>query len=535
MGAQELFLLEDSEPAVNATTRYDLIAAMCAQRKAELEKIEYVSHVVQSDAYSEALTHFNSAAAQQSRKGHGSFGTLSKGLFDVEPARRALDAVYWGKTLALTDIMDCMPAKRRTEWKEQIYAGDCPEFVEENVRATIQALMADRDKFFAERVDGVFQGLSSDHVTNIPSGFRVRMILAYIFDDHGISHRNAGVICDLRAVVARIMKRGEPVHTLTEKALSEARNHAPGEWHELDGGAIRFKCFMIGTVHIQVDEEIAYELNSVLAALYPNAIPSEFRERPKRRVKRPRMFCLEQKRLPFGVLNLIANMEPKPSCGNWSCELNNYLGADKITVTEARRLLESIGGVRLYNTSDYYNFDYDPTQVLRAIMDCGSIPEHKSHQYYPTPESIGKEAAQKLDPQDGEDFLEPNAGQGNLAQFLPKMTTLAVEISALHCKILEQKGYTVVHADFLAWAKTTPKRFSKILMNPPYSQGRAQMHVEAAATLLKSKGRLVAVLPESMRGKDFLPGFDHEWSQLYENEFDGTGVSTVILTANRRT
>jgi hypothetical protein len=61
------------------------------------------------------------------------------------------------------------------------------------------------------------------------------------------------------------------------------------------------------------------------------------------------------------------------------------------------------------------------------------------------------------------------------------------------------------------------------------------MHVEAAATLLKSKGRLVAVLPESMRGKEFLPGFDHEWSQLYENEFDGTGVSTVILTANRRT
>lgn len=535
MGAQELLLQEDLEPVVNATTRFDLIASLCAQRKAELEKIEYVSSVLQSDAYSDSLCHFNNAAAQQNRKGHGSYGAVNTGLFDVIPARQALDAVYWGKALALTDVMASMPAKRRYEWKEQIYAGDCPEFVEDNVRATLQALMADRDRFFAERVDGVFQGLSSDHVTNVPQGFRVRMILAYIFDDHGICHRNAGVIGDLRSVVARIMNRGEPESALTEKALSDAYKKKPGEWHELDGGAIRFKCYMVGTVHIQVDEEIAYELNSVLASLYPNAIPSEFRERPKRRPKRPRMFCLEQKRLPFGVLNLITYLEPKRSGVSWYCELNNHLGADKITVAESRRLLESIGGVRESLGSQYYNFDYNPTQVLREIMDCGSVPESKSHQYYPTPEIIGRAAADLLDVNDGDDCLDAGAGQGGLTQFLPKMTTIAVEISALHCKILEQKGYTVVHADFLDWAKTTPKRFSRVLMNPPFSQGRAQMHVEAAATLLTSKGRLVSVLPASMQGKDFLPGFDHEWSHLYTNEFDGTGVSTVILVANRRT
>jgi hypothetical protein len=536
MGAQEIILLNEQVNVESPVTQFDLITSLCAQRNAELKQIEYVSNVIQSDAYRSSLTHYNTAAAQQSRKGASFSGTIDVRLFDVEPARKALDAVFWGKVLALTDVLESMPAKRRNEWKDLIHAGDCPEFVDDNVRATLQSLMADRDRFFAERVDGVFQALSREHVTNIPSGYRHRMILGYIFGDHGISSRNAADICDLRAVVARIMKRGEPDARLTEAALADAYHRAPGEWQELDGGAIRFKCYRVGTVHIQVDSEMACELNSVLASIYPNAIPAEFRERATRRRKTARVFYLEQKRLPFGVLNLLSYMDPKNHGGDeWTCEISNSLGADKVTVNEARRVVESIGGVKKWDNWDYFGFDYDPKPILREVMASGCIPESKSHQFYATHEKLGTIAAAHLGAKDGDDCLEPNGGQGGLAKFLPKASTIVVEISALHCKILTQKGYNTTNADFLEWAKTTSYNADKVLMNPPFSQGRAQLHVEAAAKLVKSKGRLVSILPLSMRDKDFLVGFDHEWSLPYANEFDGTGISTVMLVANRRT
>jgi hypothetical protein len=66
-------------------------------------------------------------------------------------------------------------------------------------------------------------------------------------------------------------------------------------------------------------------------------------------------------------------------------------------------------------------------------------------------------------------------------------------------------------------------------MNPPYSEGRWQAHLENAAKLVKQGGRIVAILPASAKGKDLLPGFDVDWSELFNNEFAGTSVSVVIV------
>lgn len=68
-------------------------------------------------------------------------------------------------------------------------------------------------------------------------------------------------------------------------------------------------------------------------------------------------------------------------------------------------------------------------------------------------------------------------------------------------------------------------------MNPPFSEGRAAAHVEAAAALVRKGGRLVAVLPASMRNKYSLPGFDVTWSRQLDNEFAGTSVSVAIMAA----
>lgn len=70
-------------------------------------------------------------------------------------------------------------------------------------------------------------------------------------------------------------------------------------------------------------------------------------------------------------------------------------------------------------------------------------------------------------------------------------------------------------------------------MNPPFSEGRAQLHTKAAASLLVPAGKLVAILPASHKGKLQLPGFDLTWSGTFEREFAGTSACVVLLTATR--
>jgi 16S rRNA G1207 methylase RsmC len=69
-------------------------------------------------------------------------------------------------------------------------------------------------------------------------------------------------------------------------------------------------------------------------------------------------------------------------------------------------------------------------------------------------------------------------------------------------------------------------------MNPPYSEGRALEHLEKAQSLLKETGRLVAILPSSMKEKMYFKGWQHEWTDVLANVFkeSGTSVNVVILT-----
>jgi hypothetical protein len=46
-------------------------------------------------------------------------------------------------------------------------------------------------------------------------------------------------------------------------------------------------------------------------------------------------------------------------------------------------------------------------------------------------------------------------------------------------------------------------------------------------------GRIVAILPASMMNTTPLQGFAHEWSEVYVDQFEGTSVRVVILTAFR--
>jgi hypothetical protein len=188
-------------------------------------------------------------------------------LFAIEPAVRALDASFWARAMALTDVLETMPAEKRNAWNEQIRSHKTPAFEPDSVKSTIGDLLAQRSQFFAERVDGLFRALSGEHVTNSPQGFGKRMIIAHLRTGYGtLNFDRANYIYDLRVVIAKFMGRDAPVGNVTDDDLRNMyRNGQYGEWKCFDGGAFRMRLYIKGTAHLEVHPDIAYRLNQVLA------------------------------------------------------------------------------------------------------------------------------------------------------------------------------------------------------------------------------------------------------------------------------
>lgn len=520
----------------------DAIDSLLGRYNSMRGKINDLHQFVVGDGHAGALGYF----LEGNNKDSGRYGSITvERLFGLEGAVAALNASYWGQALALTDVYDAMPQKRRNEWNEQIREHKAPDFEESTVRATLNDLLGARSKFFAERVDGIFRALSGEHVTNSPAAFGKRMIVARMITCYDtIDHDRSGYLNDLRCVIAKFMGREEPGHGSTGPLLEVLRRNT-GEWHSIDGGAFKMRLYKKGTAHVEVHPDMAWRLNAVLASLYPSAIPASFRTKPKRRTKE---FQMIGRPLPFAVVNMLAEMKAEPCTPvkydrwqpareplttNRNALQFGYGLRNELVQAEAERVLAMIGGVRRNkNAHVWFEFEFNARAALDEIITSGCVPDQKAHQFYPTPMNVAEDAIELADIQPGNCCAEPSAGMGGLADLMPKDQTVCVEISKLHCEVLKAKGHNAIEADFLKWVPIC--LFDRIVMNPPYSEGRWQAHIEHAASILHKNGRLVAILPASAKGKDLLPGFDHEYSKVYENEFAGTSVKVVILTATHK-
>jgi hypothetical protein len=395
-----------------------------------------------------------------------------------------------------------------------------------------------RTQFLSERVDGIFRGLSGDHVTNRPEGFGKRMIIANVIDGFGYiaSNSRTGLINDLRAIIAKFMGRDEPTYSATSDLIKSLKWEY-GKWFNVDGGALKIRLYMKGTAHIEVHPEMAWRLNAILANLYPRAIPPKFRQKP---LKAAKEYELIQKPLPFAIVAILADASKAftfGECDRSGHRVKRYLDntidcsikqRSKEAARILREVLESIGGVE---KDGYHQFDYDPRKVIAEIVASGLIPDQRSHQFYPTPAELAQIAVDFADIGIGDSCLEPSAGCGAIAELMPKDRTTCIEISSLRCQILESKGFRWLQDDFLLI--NILDRYNKIVMNPPFDQGRWKAHVEAAAALVNDGGRLVAILPSGAKNNLSLKGFDMAWHGPYENMFSGTSISVVILVADQ--
>ncbi len=520
-----------------------LLGALLTTHKRIAASIDAVDAFMQSDDCKSALGYYLKAC----REDQGRIGLNVSGLMQKDKAMAALHSDYWDKALRLTDVLECMPQVRRDEWCELIKKHETPPFEDEAVYLTLQELLNSREKFLAERVEGIFRALSGEHVTNSPAAFGKRMIL-YVMTSYGTTnYTNEGHISDLRKIIARFMGRDEPTGFGMTTRVIQAGMAQTGEWLTIDGGAMRIRCYQKGTAHLEIHPEMAWRLNAILAHIYPLAIPPEFRTKPKRKIKD---FVLMNNPLPFAVLGMLSCLKAERHTpfrpDRWrdpvdpltTNPFNRRFGFgehDKAVRAKAESVLSMIGGVPVKcgknKNIEVWEFDYDPSRVLGEIVASGCIPDYKSHQYYPTLESMGQVVIETADIGETDKCLEPEAGQGGLADLMPKERTHCVEISKLHCEILKAKGYTVTNGDFLKLAQEPI--YDRVAMNPPFDQGRWRAHVEHAAGFVTEGGRLVAILPSGAKNKFDLPGFACEWSQVFDNQFDGTSVSVVILKADR--
>lgn len=521
-----------------APVQYDLIDNLILEYNTKLERINNVADIINSEINGPIMSYFLDG---NSDRNHGGIslkrGTM--GLFDPNGAKSALDSAYWSKTMQLTDVFNYMPQKRRDEWNESIRNMSCPSYEEDTVRTTMNNLLNMRSQFLSERVDGIFRGLSGEHVTNQPQAFGKRMIVGYVLNEwHHVNYSKCGLINDLRCVIAKFMGRDEPQYRSSDK-LIESMKRNWGQWVTVDGGALKIRVYKKGTAHIEVHPDMAWRLNAILANLYPMAIPASFRTKPNRKVKE---IELMQKPLPFSVIDILAGMSDAikhiKTDNHWqpykhekikNAKQFSYEDKDKHLTSAVVDILTLIGGVK--HSDGYFEFDYDPTDVINDIVNSGCVPDFKSHQYYPTPKNLAEKAVELAELKSDDSILEPSAGQGGIADVINIGKLTCVEVSKLQCKILEEKGYNVIHNDFLKWVESDGEHlfYDKIIMNPPFSEGRWKAHLEAAFTKLKTNGKLIAILPSSTYNKQLLKGINHEYYGPFDNEFSGTSVSVVIV------
>lgn len=478
-----------------------------------------------------SLMHGQEGPIEYFLRGNNCNSLYAKSIFELKGALGALNSEFWSKAMALTDVMECMPAKDRNEWSEMIHSQKTPDFTPDTVIPTLQGFLLSRDTLLARKVEGLFYGLSGNHVTNSPHGFSKRMIIEYVLSVYGagshvsyhLNHRTAEQIHDLRSIISKLLKK-DPVdsYVTSEDLQNIISNDEFGEWQEFDGGAFKIKLFKKGTIHMEIHPSVAVDLNNILATLHPNAIPATHRTRTTKHKEVP----LHMDFLSKSVVTALCYILEKVSRGtSFYVFEKDYSKADYDSL---KSVLKFFGGISDGST---WSLDKSVSSALSKVIRMGAIPEKTSHQYYPTEEALASLVVAYASIGRHDSVLEPSAGQGGLCKFINSDRLTCVEISDVNAAVLREKGYNVIEGDFLK--VKLGATFDKIVMNPPFASGQAERHVKHAATHLNDEGVLVAVLPASFKDKLLVEDMEHSYSDIIEEAFADTSVSVVILTLSK--
>lgn len=215
--------------------------------------------------------------------------------------------------------------------------------------------------------------------------------------------------------------------------------------------------------------------------------------------------------------------------------------------SKARNLRKSIANSVLENTGEV---DYDRQGLGGKDMDgrvdqAGdkdgfdiSIQDYYGNQkmqrgrdnregvdYFPTPEPIGYKMVEWGQMMDGETALEPSAGHGAIARYVPETNGMtAIEpSSSLFTKLQMRAGGPGRRFEEMPFEDyPLANKHDVVLMNPPYGvQGKTAMeHVVKAFKHLNEGGRVIAIIPDGPAMEKRLDAW------LADKEINGAAVVT---------
>ena len=175
-----------------------------------------------------------------------------------------------------------------------------------------------------------------------------------------------------------------------------------------------------------------------------------------------------------------------------------------------------------------------------------------SEDYYPTPERLLDEITAGLNWETVRYVLEPSAGRGNICDYVVRKSEEhrtnwheydgegidCVEIEPDLRAILKEKGYRVVHDDFLTLH--TYKHYDLVLMNPPFSVGARHL-LKAIEIQETSGGKIICLLnaetlrnPYSNERKALVQKLEHYGAEIkyHEEAFSDAEHPTDVEVAS---
>lgn len=188
-----------------------------------------------------------------------------------------------------------------------------------------------------------------------------------------------------------------------------------------------------------------------------------------------------------------------------------------------------------------------PFNTMRESLHAG-VRAVVAPQLFPTSPDKAAYMVKLLDPQPGNDILEPQAGTGALITSLADFSCwiTAVEINPALADQLRTRWETgnngtdrkplcvkVICADFLECNGNLGK-FDRIIMNPPFVNGADIKHIRHAIAFLRPGGRLVGLCANGHRQREQLRPLADFWEDLPPGSFSdqGTNVNVALLVIN---
>ncbi len=166
----------------------------------------------------------------------------------------------------------------------------------------------------------------------------------------------------------------------------------------------------------------------------------------------------------------------------------------------------------------------------RAVLDyygnqklSGRRDSREGKDYYPTPEPLGYKMVEWGQVSEGESVLEPSAGHGAIARYVPGVNTLtAIEPSrSLFGRLQVKAGGVGRKFECCTFEEyNVVNKHDVVVMNPPFgAAGRMAVdHVAKAFTHLEEGGRIVAIIPRGSTDKKFEQWYNGEKKAVLTGE-----------------